>query len=90
MKVCHLAQLVLPTVYNSPIYTSILHEQCVKIKQPFENGAYVEILKKDHLKNKEIIQCNSKYHEPKNETIKSGSPSPYRRYQYVYYLYQIQ
>ena len=22
---CHLAQLVLPTVYNSPIYTSILH-----------------------------------------------------------------
>ena len=25
-KVCHLAQLVLPTVYNNPIYTSILHD----------------------------------------------------------------
>jgi hypothetical protein len=24
-KVCHLTQLVLPTINNSPIYTSILH-----------------------------------------------------------------
>ena len=31
MKVCHLAQLVLPTVYNSPIYTSILHALILKI-----------------------------------------------------------
>ena len=34
-KVCHLAQLVLPTVHNSPIYTSILHV-CTPFCNPYE------------------------------------------------------